>query len=624
MLDQPLIEWRPGIRMLNSAVTHRKLDIPGLLTGLLGAVAVACLTIMFALTAFALGTRLLFAGRALPGVSAAGMDLTGLTATEIELALGQAITYPQQGAVVLQDGSRFWAATPAELGVAVDAPRMAEQALAVGRHGDLRRQLVEQSHAWVQGASVPLVIVSDQRTSTNYLRRVAAEIDQPSVEAAIRVQDLEVEATPGGVGRLLDIPATLAALEPSFANLSDVGLVLPVEETRPAIFDASAEAALARNLLSRPLVLTAEDAGPWYLEPSALASLLEFHAGGEPARYQLSLSPGELSAFLDESAPEMERDSENARFIFNDDTRQLELLRGAVVGRSLDTQASIQAIQQAINRGESEVALVFHTEEPTVTSDATAESLGIIENVVAVSTFFSGSSESRIQNIKTAASQFHGLLIAPGETVSMAELLGDISLDNGYAEALIIYGNRTIQGVGGGVCQVSTTLFRAAFFGGYPIVERNPHAYRVLYYEQGPRSPGPGMDATVFVPRVDFKFQNDTPYWLLMETYLYGDQLLWKFYSTSDGRSVEWSSSGPLNVEEAPKPLYREDEDLKKGKIKQVDYEADGMDVTVYRTVTRGSEVLHQDTIKTHYLPWRAIYEFGPGTELPEDAEVED
>ena len=205
----------------------------------------------------------------------------------------------------------------------------------------------------------------------------------------------------------------------------------------------------------------------------------------------------------------------------------------------------------------------------------------------------------------------------------MAEVLGDVSLDQGYAEALIIYGNRTIKGVGGGVCQVSTTLFRAIFFGGFPIVERHSHAYRVSYYEAGPGTPGPGLDAAVFVPLVDLKFTNDSPYWLLLETYIYNNnQLQWKFYSTSDGRQVEWSRD-ILSETEAPEPLYRENPDLPKGEIKQVDYQADGMNVIVYRTVTRDGEVIQQDTIKTHYLPWRAIYEYGPGTKLPRGAKTE-
>ena len=138
-----------------------------------------------------------------------------------------------------------------------------------------------------------------------------------------------------------------------------------------------------------------------------------------------------------------------------------------------------------------------------------------------------------------------------------------------------------------------------------------------------PGSPGPGLDATVFVPLVDFQFTNDSENWLLLETYIYGNQLLWKFYSTSDGREVEWSSNEGNRVE-APKPLYRENEDLEEGEIEQIDYEADGLDVTVYRTVTRGGEVLHEDIIRTHYLPWRAIYEYGPGTDLPDNAVTEE
>ena len=203
----------------------------------------------------------------------------------------------------------------------------------------------------------------------------------------------------------------------------------------------------------------------------------------------------------------------------------------------------------------------------------------------------------------------------------MAAVLGDISLDNGYAEALIIYGDRTIKGVGGGVCQVSTTLFRTVFFAGYPIVERHPHAYRVLYYEQtasGRVDPRwAGLDATVFVPLVDFKFKNDTPYWLLMEVYVDAAHryITWKFYSTSDGRTVEWSTTGLQNKTDPPAPQYIENPELEPGEIRQVDWPVEGADVTVTRVVYRDGEVLYRDVFTTHYRPWRAVCEYGPGTE---------
>jgi len=196
-----------------------------------------------------------------------------------------------------------------------------------------------------------------------------------------------------------------------------------------------------------------------------------------------------------------------------------------------------------------------------------------------------------------------------------------VSLDTGFAEALIIYGGRTIRGVGGGVCQVSTTLFRAAYFGGYPIVERNSHAYRVGYYERGDpgKWSGPGLDATVFAPLVDLKFQNDSPHWLLMEVYVSptAGRITWKFYSTSDGRQVSVAPPVVENFVPHPDPLYEEDPELPAGTVKQVDYAADGADVTVYRAITRDGQQINagEKPIRTHYQPWRAIYHYGPGTE---------
>jgi vancomycin resistance protein YoaR len=287
----------------------------------------------------------------------------------------------------------------------------------------------------------------------------------------------------------------------------------------------------------------------------------------------------------------------------------------------LDVDSSLAQINQQILEGKHNVNLVMQTTNPPVNNDATAESLGITELTSVYTSYFYGSDTSRIQNIKTASSRFHGLLVAPGESFSMAQALGDVSLDTGYSEALIIFGDRTIKGVGGGVCQVSTTLFRTVFFGGYQVDERWFHAYRVKYYEQtasgGHDDKLAGLDATVFAPQVDFRFTNDSPYWLLMETYVGNSSLTWKFYSTSDGRSVNWDTSGLQNIVEPPAPLYEENPDLAKGEIKQVDWAVDGADVTVTRTVIRDGVVIHDDVFNTHYMPWQAKFQYGPGTDVP-------
>jgi len=299
------------------------------------------------------------------------------------------------------------------------------------------------------------------------------------------------------------------------------------------------------------------------------------------------------------------------------------LIQHAVIGRSLDVEASLKQINERLLAGEHTASLVMASTDPAVTDSATADSLGIHELISSYTSYFYGSDQSRINNITVASSRFHGVLVPPGATFSMSDILGDVSLDNGYAEALIILGDRTIKGVGGGVCQVSTTLFRTVFFAGLPIVERHPHAYRVGYYEQkaggGYDQNLAGLDATVFVPMVDFKFINDSSSWLLMETYVNANarKLTWKFYSTSDGRTVDWTTTGPQNVVKPPEPSYEENPDLPEGKIKQVDWAADGSDVTVDRTVSRGGQVLFTDTFVTHYLPWQAKYQYGPGTVIP-------
>ena len=203
----------------------------------------------------------------------------------------------------------------------------------------------------------------------------------------------------------------------------------------------------------------------------------------------------------------------------------------------------------------------------------------------------------------------------------MADVLGDVSLDTGYAEALIILGDRTIKGVGGGVCQVSTTLFHAAFFGGYQIDLRWPHAYRVKYYEQtasgGHDEDLAGLDTTVFAPQVDFRFTNNSPNWLLMETYPGNHSLTWKFYSTSDGRTVDWQTSGQQNIVEPPDPSYEENPDLAKDEIKQVDWAVDGADVSVTRNVTRDGSIIHNDTFETHYIAWQAKFSMDPERKSP-------
>ncbi len=567
-------------------------------------------------------------GKIYPGVQVGGVDVSRLEPLTAVQVLRQQLTYPDRGKIVLQDKEQTWVVSPSELGFHLDPENTVIAAYMVGRQGGLFTRMRDLFRS-LRGEYVLSPRMSyDENVARGYLESLATQINKPVIEASIQVNGKEVSVIPGQIGRTVDINASLQAVQTQLLTLTDGVVPLVVEEQPPAILDASEQAKIAQTILRQPLVLRLPqpeegDPPPWRWETDELARMLVIERVQSPEgeRYQVGLRPQALQAQLEKIAKQVDRNAQNARFIFNDDTRQLEVIQTALMGRSLNLDASLKAIQAGVLRGEHEIALVVDTETPQIGNDATAEQLGIRELVGKYTSYFYGSTASRMQNIQTAASRFHGVLVAPGAVFSMADVLGDVSLDNGYAEALIIFGNRTIKGVGGGVCQVSTTLFRTAFFAGFPIVERYPHAYRVTYYEQT-RAGGidtnlAGLDATVFVPVVDFKFTNDTPYWLLMETYVNvtARTLTWKFYSTSDGRTVEWDTSGLQNIVEPEAPLFQENPELGANEVRQVDWEAAGADVTVTRIVYKNGQIYFQDQFITHYLPWRAVYEYGPGTD---------
>ncbi len=578
-----------------------------------------------------LGYQLAYAGRIFPGVSVAGVDVSGLSINDAALKLSQTLSFPITGKILFRDADKVWVVTPAELGMVFDPSASALAAYKYGRSGGLFGALTGQISAGGPGSDVAPVVIFDQRVAYTYLQNIAVQVDQQVVEASLHLDGTNVVAQPGQLGRLLNLDATLIYLGAQLQSFRDGEVPLVIQEAAPKLLDVSSQADAARRILSQPLTITVPnyregDPGPWTYDIPVVANMLAVSVvdNGGRSEMQVVLNPAALRQTLNELKTYVDRQPANARFVFNNETVQIEAIQASKVGRLMDVEASITAINDALLRGEHTVALTVSEAQPAVSDTATGADLGITQEIMSYTSYFYGSSNERIQNIQAASSSFHGILVAPGETFSMGNYMSDVSLENGYAEALIIYGGRTIKGVGGGVCQVSTTLFRTVFFAGFPVAERIPHAYRVSYYEKtasndiDPKLAG--LDATVYFPLVDFKFVNDTPYWLLMDTVLNVDArtLTWKLYSTPDGRSVEWDTTGPSNVVPAPAPLFEENPELKDGEIKQIDYSAQGADVTVTRTVWKNGQVYFTDDFQTHYQPWQAICEYGPGTENPE------
>lgn len=252
------------------------------------------------------------------------------------------------------------------------------------------------------------------------------------------------------------------------------------------------------------------------------------------------------------------------------------------------------------------IPITVKTLLPRITTDE-ANNLGIKELIGKGTSLFWHSIPGRIFNINLASSRINGALIAPNEIFSFNKALGDVSTFTGYRQAYIIQNGKTVLGDGGGVCQVSTTFFRALLNSGLPILERHAHAYRVGYYEQDSL---PGIDATIYVPSVDLKFKNDTGNYILVQTQVDLDlmQLSIYLYGALDGRSVTLTSPIITNRISPPPDLYQDDPTLAKGIIKQVDFSAEGSRVSFKREVIKNGKKIISEIFASNYAPWQSVF----------------
>jgi vancomycin resistance protein YoaR len=568
-------------------------------------------------------------GRIYPGVTVYGMDLSGLSAAVAAQQIDAGFYYPRDGRIKFTYGDKSWVATPADLGLGLDLLATINNAYSFGRSKDMLGNAGDQLAARFGGVAVAPVLQFDFSRALAYLQRLAPQVEQSAQEARLELHGMDVVAVPGQVGKRMDIAGMLSLIAVPIGHLADAEIPVVVTEFYPNVLDASPQAEVAKQLLNQDFLLTINDAQPgdpgsFTLTPAMLADMLTFRevTDSTGTHYVLALDEGKLGNTIRPLAGTLSRKLQNARYHFNDATKEVELYIPSKRGRELNVDQSIQSVENAVAQGAHSAALAFDTTEPEVGDQETALSLrisGLLQDGEQW-TSFAGSAPERIHNITLASAQFDGLLVKPGESFSMGANLGDVSLDTGYAEALIILGNRTIKGAGGGVCQVSTTFFRTIFMTGFPITERHSHAYRVRYYENGdgPIHLGAGFDATVFFPEVDLKFVNDSPNWILMETEvdLAKGRLYWRFYSKSDGRTVSYSSSGVTNETDSPDPKWEENSKLTVDWT-QVDWAVKGADVYVTRTVSRNGQVVNQDKFNTHYLPWGAVCQYNPDKYTP-------
>lgn len=578
-----------------------------------------------------------------PGVSVAGMPLGDLTSTEAAGAIADALNPYPGPEITLRFEDRTWVLRAEEVGVSVDAGATAAAAFAVGRAGlsstmngsimdlfaGLRDDLLVQWEAMRDGIELQPILQYNEDLLDNTVRSVAAEVNLASVEGRLSISGLEVSGMPGQVGRTVDVEATRQTLS-TLARRGLGGFVeLVVEEKHPAILSVEPAVAKAKAVLGRSFILTAD----------AADGVQRFSADAAQVRQWLTLTPApgadgvvdldvsldreRVVAFVADIAAQLERKAYDASLDWDVAAGKVVVLEPSQKGQAVDVEEGVAAVEAALAAppaigpdgaiATQQITLTVTTILPKVDSERIAD-LGIVELISEGTTSFKGSPAERVHNIVTAADKFQHVVVPPDEEFSFNKNVGSVSAANGFTDALVIAGDRTAVGIGGGVCQVSTTAFRAAFWGGFPIVERWAHGYVVSWYGE------PGMDASIFTPNVDFRFRNDTGHFILVKSAVNKAQgkMTFYIYGTKPDRKVEMTGPVISNRQPAPGPLYQEDATLKTGQIKQIDWAKEGLDAVVTRIIRFGDGTAKEEKIVSKYRPWRSVYLYGPGTDIPE------
>ncbi len=572
--------------------------------------------------------------RIAPGASVAGLDLAMLTRDEAQTALEHEYGHITLRQFTFRDGERRWTATAEELGLSLPAAELVERAYAIGHAGDLRTSLRQQAAAWMHGHSLPLRLRYDEAKARAWLEGLAAEIRRERRDASLVISTRSVGVDPGWSGRELDIESSLANLSAALLDeASTTEIALVVRESPARQWNIDEVAAQLRIALSTPLHLVGTDRdgailAPWILSQDQILAALNLRLLATDAGrvYEASLDMRAIARYLGTLSPALSQAPVDAKLDFDPGSGGWSALSPATRGRRLDVEATVAKLEEAVfdpvNR---RVGMVFQPLEPRYHEGIDPAALGVAEQVAEATTYFWGSWQNRRSNIALGAGKLNGIIIAPGEEFSFNEHLGEITPAAGYLEGSVILGGATVTGIGGGICQVSTTMFRAAYSGGYAITERNSHGYRVGYYEYA--GAGPGLDAAIWQPEVDLRFQNNTPHHLLIESSFLPaqDAIQFRIYSTRHWRTVVES---PLisALLPAPEAKFVEAEDLAPGQIRQIDYSADGADVQVWRNIyDAAGELVSRDQVFTRYAPWQAVFEVAPGdSRLPaEEDEAE-
>ena len=549
-----------------------------------------------------------YASRALPGTTVGGIAVGSLDEAGIRARLNTDVVLPwAASSVTLVDGAKRWTSTNGELGIAPDVDAAVAAVLSYGKSGTL----LDRLNAWfdaVRGeANVPFAMRAQGDAVDRWVAATARDIDTAPVSGDIRVTVKGLETTKPELGRAVDRTATIAELL-SAESLGDRDVQLRVRTSYPEVDASGFDEAFARASAAVTATKVVVEDRSWTENPIGLATLLVIErAAAKPGElaaipadalapttrytYKVSLANERVATWVTALAAYLDHPGKSAKFQVSRE-QALSIVpseSGVRIDQDKLRAMLLDGLMVPVTGDVREVAAPATVDKSVFTTEQAKELLPQISRTSTYTTYYPPSA-SRHANISTGASQFDGVVIMPGQTFSFWELLGPVTVERGYAYAGAIINNRSDENViGGGLCQVSTTIFNAISRQGYDIVERHAHGYYIDRYPIG-------YDAAVFEPGVDFKWRNDTNTPVFIWSWSGATSLTIDVWSIPTGRTVVVSDPVQMNfvhpaADQPADPAF------------PVGVSVDGRDVFRTRTVYENGKVIHQDNFASHYAP---------------------
>ncbi|MHB9148817.1 MAG: VanW family protein [Thermoleophilia bacterium] len=533
------------------------------------------------------------------GTFVGGVDVGGLSVEAATEKVAEAAAPRVLEPIVIRAGQDLITLSPAAAGLTVDAGGSVAAGLAGPATGSVIQTLWGRLTGRFPARHFPLLLTTDEVRWASATDDVALAVERLAKDARLMLGGGRPKAVAADIGVVLDRGALRVAVARAI-NAGDSAVDAPVREVVPAVSTEDAQAALevARTALAKPMTLGYQGAR-FEVSPVELAAIAEPNPFGIAAGLPITFDTDPARELLGARLSSVEDPPVDAEIVPGDNGRGYSVTPSAD-GTLVEWPALLGSMARvAVQDGARYVAVPTTTVHPRLTT-LDAQDLRERREIASFTTYFSPTSLARVNNIRQVAQILDGYVVRPGETFSFNRAVGPRTRAAGFDEAPVIRDGVLTPGVGGGICQVSTTLFNAVFFAGLPVVERKPHSFYIDHYPVG-------RDATVSYGATDLRFRNDSDTVILLSISTSPRSVTVSLAAPLWDRTVSYETSAfddmvePKSSEASPRKLR--DPALPRGAISPLEPGVSGRSVTVARVVRNTNGVLFEDAFSSSYAP---------------------